>query len=66
MKGRIVAFILLCLYTLFAVRGAFRPVQKCASSKQGGSCKTFFDGRVERVDHVDLDAGMFQMAHGVA
>ena len=34
MKGRIVAFILLCLYTLFAVRGAFRPVQKCASSKQ--------------------------------
>ena len=31
-----------------------------------GSCKTFFEGRVEHVDHVDLDAGMFQMAHGVA
>ena len=31
-----------------------------------GSCKTFFDGRVERVDRVDLDAEMFQLAHGVA
>ena len=30
----------------------------------GGSCKTFFDGRVERVDRVDLDAEMFQLAHG--
>ena len=29
-----------------------------------GSCKTFFDGRVERVERVDFDSGMFQMAHG--
>ena len=32
--------------------------------RKGGSCKTFFDGRVERVDRVDLDAEMFQLAHG--
>ena len=31
---------------------------------KGGSCKTFFDGRVERVERVDFDSGMFQMAHG--
>ena len=31
-----------------------------------GSCKTFFDGRVERVKRVDLDSEMFQMARSVA
>ena len=31
-----------------------------------GSCKTFFDGRVERVDRVDLDTEMFQLAHDAA
>ena len=31
-----------------------------------GSCKTFFDGRVERVERVDLAAEMFQLAHCAA
>ena len=31
---------------------------------KGDSCKTFFDGRVERVERGDFDSGMFQLAHG--
>ena len=42
-----------------------RSRREC-NDNDGGSCKTFFDGRVERVDRVDLDAEMFQLAHGAA
>ena len=36
MKGRIVAFVLLCLYLIFAVRGAFHSAQSTDSSKSAG------------------------------
>jgi len=43
-------------------------IQECpeAVTYIRGSCKTIFDGRVERIERVDLGSGMFQMARSAA